>query len=228
MDHLTAKIDATLAVLRRAEAVGHVALASSLSAEDMVIMDLIARHRLKIDIFAIDTSMLHDETLALIDEAQSQYDLPIAIYRPDDEDVEAYIIAHGKHAFYESLELRHACCDIRKVAPLQLALAGRDGWITGQRRTQGVTRSNLEAVEADTKFGIAKFNPLADWTWDEVLAYVEAHDVPINPLHSRGYPSIGCATCTRAIRPGEDPRAGRWWWEQSQSKECGLHVGELA
>jgi phosphoadenosine phosphosulfate reductase len=224
MENLDAKVGFTLGVLREAEALGHVALASSLSAEDMVLTDMIARNALNIGIFAIDTGMLHAETLALLDQAQTHYALQIDVYHPKAQDTAAYIAAHGKHAFYESLELRHACCDIRKVAPLEQALVGKAGWITGQRRTQGVTRSDLAHREADAKFGIAKFNPLADWDWDDVMAYVKAHNVPINPLHARGYPSIGCATCTKAVRPGEDPRAGRWWWEQSDAKECGLHV----
>jgi phosphoadenosine phosphosulfate reductase len=228
MDNLDAKVDTTLDVLRAAEALGQVALASSLSAEDMVLMHMIVANKLGIGIFAIDTGMLHEETLALLAQAQTHYGTKIDVFCPNANETDAYIAAHGKHAFYESLELRHACCDIRKVAPLEQALVGKTGWITGQRRTQGITRSDLAHHEIDAKFGIAKFNPLADWDWDDVMAYVKAHNVPINPLHARGYPSIGCATCTKAVRPGQDPRAGRWWWEQSTTKECGLHVGEVA
>jgi phosphoadenosine phosphosulfate reductase len=227
MDDLEAKIDASLSILRHAANSGQVSLASSLSAEDMVITHLIATHGLDIGVFAIDTGMLHDETLGMIDKVRARYGIYIQIFRPNPKAIQAYVSANGSHAFYESLDLRHSCCAIRKVEPLERALLGLSGWITGQRREQGATRGQLESIEIDSARGIAKFNPLADWTWEEVVAFPKSNDVPLNPLHSRGYPSIGCAPCTRAIRPGEDPRAGRWWWENSQSKECGLHVKEL-
>jgi phosphoadenosine phosphosulfate reductase len=227
MDTLPAKIDATLVVLRQASVVGRVSLASSLSAEDMVLTHLIASHDLNIGVFAIHTGMLHRETLGMIDAVKRRYDLDIEVYYPNAAAVDAYVSGNGKHAFYESLDLRHACCGIRKVEPLERALKGLSGWITGQRREQGTTRGHLDHVESDTARGLAKFNPLADWTWEEVLAFAQGNDVPLNPLHAKGYPSIGCEPCTRAIRPGEDPRAGRWWWENSDTKECGLHVKEL-
>jgi phosphoadenosine phosphosulfate reductase len=227
MSNLAVKTQKLLARLREAAATGQVSLASSLSAEDMVITHVIATHYLDIGIFAIDTGMLHPSTLDLIETIRSRYGLYIQIFQPSAKAVQNYVSANGKHAFYESLDLRHTCCGIRKVEPLERAISGLSGWITGQRREQGTTRAELKHVETDVARGIAKFNPLADWTWDEVLAFANANDVPINPLHARGYPSIGCEPCTRAIRPGEDPRAGRWWWEQSDTKECGLHIKEL-
>jgi phosphoadenosine phosphosulfate reductase len=227
MTSLDLKTQQAISHLREAAKLGAVSLASSLSAEDMVITHLIATNHLYIGIFAIDTGMLPPSTLDLIETVKSRYGLYIQIFQPNARAVQNYVSANGKHAFYESLDLRHTCCGIRKVEPLERALSSLSGWITGQRREQGTTRANLEHVETDVAREIAKFNPLADWTWDEVLAFAAANDVPINPLHARGYPSIGCEPCTRAIRPGEDPRAGRWWWEQSDTKECGLHVKEL-
>ncbi len=199
--------------------------ATSLSAEDMVITDLIARHSLPIHITTLDTGRLHPETLGMIGEVKSKYGIDIEVMHPVAEAVEAHVATHGAFAFYESLELRKACCGIRKVEPLNRALSGRSAWLTGQRRDQAVTRVHLPEAEHDEARGMAKYNPLADWSWDDVLAYAARFDVPLNPLHARGYPSIGCEPCTRAIRPGEDPRAGRWWWEQADAKECGLHVG---
>ena len=199
--------------------------ATSLSAEDMVITDLIARHSLPIHIVTLDTGRLHAETLGMIGEVKAKYGIEIEVMHPVAEAVEAHVGAHGAFAFYESLELRKECCGIRKVEPLNRALSGRSAWLTGQRRDQAVTRVHLPEAEQDEARGMAKYNPLADWSWDDVIAYAARFDVPLNPLHARGYPSIGCEPCTRAIRPGEDPRAGRWWWEQADAKECGLHVG---
>jgi phosphoadenosine phosphosulfate reductase len=226
-DPLSEKIEHSVEVLRTAAAIGPVALASSLSAEDVVVLDLIVVNALPISVFTLDTGRLHPETVALIDESAAHFGIEIEVLRPNPEAVAAYVSAHGANAFYESVELRKACCGIRKVEPLNRALAGKAGWVTGQRRDQSVTRSTLAAVEHDDLHGIAKYNPLADWTWDEVMAYAKRRQLPLNPLHARGYPSIGCDPCTRAIRPGEDPRAGRWWWEQQDSKECGLHVTPL-
>ncbi len=227
MDQLPTKIEQTLAILRQASLSGQVSLASSLSAEDMVITHLIATHGLDIGLFAVDTEMLHPETLGMIDKVRARYGLYIQIFRPNSKAVQNYVTANGTHAFYESLDLRHSCCGIRKVEPLERALSNLTGWVTGQRREQGTTRGKLDPIETDTARGIAKFNPLADWTWDEVLAFAAANDVPLHPLHTQGYPSVGCEPCTRAIRPDEDLRAGRWWWEHSETKECGLHVKEL-
>lgn len=199
------------------------ALASSFGAEDMVLTDLIARHALPIAVFSLDTGRLHDETYALMDRVREHYRLPVELYYPDPQELEAYVRAQGVNAFYRSVELRKRCCAIRKSAPLARALAGRDAWLTGQRREQSVTRVDLELEEYDAAHELPKFNPLFDWTEDEVWSYVRSHGVPTNPLHARGYPSIGCEPCTRAIEPGEDVRAGRWWWEDPEHKECGLH-----
>lgn len=200
------------------------ALASSLSAEDMVITDAIARLGLPIDVFTLDTGRLNDETLALIVEAKERYGLDIEVKRPSEADVAAYVAVHGVDGFYESVDARKQCCAIRKVAPLNIALEGRGAWITGQRREQALTRGGLEEAERDDVRGLAKFNPLAAWEWSDVLAYAERFAIPMNALYGRGYVSIGCEPCTKAIRPGEDPRNGRWWWEAQSGKECGLHT----
>jgi len=202
----------------------NVALASSLSAEDMVITDVIARLGLPIAIFTLDTGRLHAETIALIDEAEARYGIDIERYRPSADAVAGYVDAHGLNGFYESVAARQACCAVRKVAPLNRALAGRDAWITGQRREQSATRAALSEAEHDAARGMAKYNPLADWTWGDVIAYAARFGIPMSVLYARGYVSIGCEPCTKAIRPGEDPRAGRWWWETEDSKECGLHT----
>jgi len=199
------------------------AFASSFGAEDMVLHDIIAKQALPITVFTLDTGRLPGETYALIDRVREHYGLPIEVYYPDARALEAYVRGNGINAFYRSVELRQGCCAIRKAAPLARALAGRDAWISGQRRAQSITRRDLAIEEFDAEHRLPKFNPLADWGDDEVWGYLRAHEVPTNPLHARGYPSIGCAPCTRAIEPGEDLRAGRWWWEQPEHKECGLH-----
>ena len=199
------------------------ALASSFGAEDMALTDMISKHALPIAIFTLDTGRLPGETYALIDRVREHYGLPIEVHYPDARALEAFVRANGVNAFYRSVELRQRCCGIRKTAPLARALVGRSAWITGQRRAQAVTRRDLAVEEFDGKHKLAKFNPLADWSDDDVWSYVRAHEVPTNPLHARGYPSIGCAPCTRAIEPGEDIRAGRWWWEHPEHRECGLH-----
>lgn len=221
---LAQKVAHTVAVLEQAAQIGHVRLASSMSAEDVVLIALIAKHGLNISIFAIDTLMLHADTVAQIERVASHYGVAIDTLYPRDEDVAAYIKDHGKHAFYESLELRLACCHLRKVVPLEQALKGVDGWVTGQRREQAQSRADLAEVETDTVRNIAKFNPLAAWTWAEIAAFVADNDVPISPLYDRNYVTIGCDACTRAVRPGEDARAARWWWEDASAKECGLHI----
>jgi phosphoadenosine phosphosulfate reductase len=200
------------------------ALASSLSAEDMVITDVIARLKLPIDVFTLETGRLHDETLALVGNTEAKYGLKIALEKPDPKAVEDYISAYGRDGFYEGVPQRKACCNIRKVIPLARALDGRDAWITGQRREQAVTRGQLSEAERDEDRRMDKYNPLADWSWADVHAYAARFDIPMNPLYQRGYVSIGCEPCTKATRPGEDPRAGRWWWESQDSRECGLHV----
>ena len=215
---------AATALLRRA-AVEHApaALASSFGAEDMVLIDLLAAAALPITVFTLDTGRLPEETHALIDRVRNLYRLDIDIYFPDAPALEPFVRSHGINAFYESPLLRERCCAIRKTEPLARALAGKQAWITGLRRGQSITRRAIAVEEFDALHGIAKFNPLADWTRDDVWSYVKAHRVPYNALHDRGYASIGCAPCTRAIEPGEDERAGRWWWEHPERKECGLH-----
>jgi len=207
------------------------ALASSLSAEDMVITDAILRHGLGIEIFTLDTQRLHADTLNVIAAIRKRYGYDMRVFRPEPEAVTEYVVKFGRDAFYESAELRKRCCHIRKVEPLNRALEGKEAWISGQRRDQAVTRSELKVQEYDAARGKVKFNPLADWSEDEVWTYIRAFDVPYNALHDQGYRSIGCAPCTRPTVAGEDVRAGRWWWEQPEARECGLHVepdGRLA
>ena len=197
--------------------------ASSFGAEDMVLLDLIARARLPIRVFTLDTGRLPQETHDLIDRSRAHYGIAIHIYTPQADAVESFVREHGTNGFYNGLELRQQCCSIRKREPLRRALSGARAWITGLRRAQGVTRDAVAVEEHDATHGLPKFNPLADWGEGAVWAYLRAHRVPWNALHDRGYPSIGCAPCTRAIQPGEDIRAGRWWWERPDQKECGLH-----
>jgi phosphoadenosine phosphosulfate reductase len=203
------------------------AFASSFGAEDMVLLDLIAREFRGIEVFTLETGRLPQATQDLIAEANARYAIPLHIYYPNPAAVEDYVSTRGLNAFYESVENRKACCAIRKVEPLRRALAGRRAWLTGLRRDQAASRNNLTESEFDATHGITKFNPLIDWTAEDVWAYLRSNGVPYNALHDKGYPSIGCEPCTRAVKPGEDPRAGRWWWEgQAGQKECGLHVGD--
>jgi phosphoadenosine phosphosulfate reductase len=203
---------------------GTLALAWS-GAEDVAVLDMMWRiDPARTRVFTLDTGRLNPETYALIDEVRAKYGIPIDILFPDTKAVEALVREKGVNLFYHSIENRKACCQVRKVEPLNRALAALDGWITGLRRSQSVTRGRLEKVEIDPAHGlIAKVNPLADWTTAQVFEYMAANQVPKNRLHGQGYPSIGCAPCTRAVKPGEDERAGRWWWEDPASKECGLH-----
>jgi phosphoadenosine phosphosulfate reductase len=200
------------------------ALASSFGAEDMVVLDLIARDGLGIEIFTLDTGRLPKETHALIADVRKRYGLRINVFQPWPDSVEAYIEQHGVDGFYEGVEQRKACCAVRKVEPLSRALARKKAWITGLRREQSDTRAELPDNEFDAVHGLWKFSPLADWTEDDVWAYLRGNRIPYNSLHDKGYPSIGCEPCTRAVKKGEHPRAGRWWWEQDGArKECGLH-----
>lgn len=225
LDPLDATIRHTHDVLAESvERHAPVTLASSMGAEDMVLIDLVARGRLPIDIFVLDTGRLHDETYALIQETRTHYGLPIKVFAPDQKALEAYLGAHGPNGFYQSIDLRKSCCAIRKVEPLRRALAGYGAWVTGMRRAQSVTRTDIPDHEWDEANGLEKYNPLAAWSTDDVWRYIRAHDVPYNPLHDQGFASIGCGPCTRAVGPGEDERAGRWWWEDPDSRECGLHV----
>jgi len=196
--------------------------ACSFGAEDMVLVDAIAAHARKIEIFTLDTGRLPEETHALLETVRDKYPVAIRTYFPDRAAVEAWVEQNGPNAFYKSVAQREQCCGIRKIEPLRRALAGKKSWVTGLRREQSAARQTLERESWDAANGLIKINPLLDWTNDDVWDYIKAHDVPYNALHDRGYPSIGCAPCTRAIQPGDDIRAGRWWWEAS-SKECGLH-----
>ncbi len=201
----------------------NVALANSLGAEDMVLMDMICKDNLPISIFTLDTGRLNEETYAVLAQAQQHYERAIDIMSPDFALLQPWVSEHGINAFYDSVENRKACCQIRKLEPLARALNGKDAWITGLRAAQSVTRQNMDWEEFDTLNNLPKFNPLIEWSEKEVWAYIDLNQVPYNALHDRFYPSIGCAPCTRAITPGEDVRAGRWWWENPETKECGLH-----
>jgi phosphoadenosine phosphosulfate reductase len=198
--------------------------ASSLAAEDMVLTDLILKGQYDIGIFSLETGRLHKETLDMLEKVKAHYGYDIAVYKPQAEAVEAYIAQNGLNAFYDSVEMRKECCRIRKVEPLGRALLGNKAWVTGQRRAQAATRGSLMVEEDDAAHLMTKFNPLADWSEEDIWNYIRDNGVPYNALHDQGYPSIGCEPCTRAIEPGEDVRAGRWWWENPESKECGLHV----
>jgi phosphoadenosine phosphosulfate reductase len=197
--------------------------ASSFGAEDMLVLDLIARASLPIRVFTLDTGRLPQETHDLLDRARSHYRIAIDVYAPQADRVQAFVREHGTNAFYASVELRQQCCSLRKSEPLRRALAGAGAWITGLRRAQAVTRQEVGVYEFDSVHGLPKINPLADWSQEDVWHYLRERRVPWNALHDRGYPSIGCAPCTRAVQPGDDIRAGRWWWERPDQKECGLH-----
>ncbi|MBD8654465.1 phosphoadenylyl-sulfate reductase [Oxalobacteraceae sp. CFBP 13730] len=225
MSDLHRRVAETSAILERiARDFTPAVFASSLAAEDMVLTDLILKAELPIAIFSLETGRLHAETLAMIDRVKDTYDYDIALFRPDPLAVERYVTQNGLNAFYESVDMRKECCRIRKVEPLGRALAGKRAWITGQRRAQSATRAELAVQEDDLSHAMQKFNPLTDWSEENVWDYLRSNNVPYNALHDRGFPSIGCEPCTRAVQPGEDVRAGRWWWENPESKECGLHV----
>ncbi len=222
---LTAKIDDVKQILANIiSAYMPATLASSYGAEDMVLMDLICKFASEIEIFTLDTKRIPQETYKLMQQANLHYKQKVAVYFPDSADVEAYVSEKGLNAFYDSVELRKQCCDIRKVRPLKVALTGKKAWLTGMRRAQAVTRREIPVSERDDDHGLQKFSPLIEWSDNDVWTYIRAFDVPYNALHDKGYASIGCEPCTRAITVGEDVRAGRWWWENPASKECGLHV----
>ncbi len=201
-----------------------VTFANSLGAEDMVLVDLIQKNKLNVEIFSIYTGRLPSETYNFIQKVEEKYQFKIKIYFPNQEKVESYVNSNGINAFYNSLDLRKSCCGIRKVEPLNRALKGKKAWITGMRQEQSQTRSTLKEEEFDEAHQSQKLNPLSSWSELEIWAYIKTQDVPYNALHDQFYPSIGCAPCTRAISEREDIRAGRWWWEDPQNKECGLHV----
>jgi phosphoadenosine phosphosulfate reductase len=212
--------------LSLAAELGRAVFTTSLGIEDQVIAAAIGMGCLDIEVATLETGRLFSETLSLIDETEDRFGLRIRRFQPEQVDVDAYAAQYGLNGFYESVEARHACCHVRKIKPLARALDGATVWVTGLRRSQSGNRASTPFVEYDAERRLIKVNPLADWSLDEINAYVEEHAVPTNPLHKRGYPSIGCEPCTRAIRPGEPERAGRWWWENDEKRECGLHVPE--
>lgn len=223
------KIDAAISLLQEIEQdYSPAALATSFGAEDMLLTHLVVKHAPAIDIISLDTGRLPAETYKLMQQVHDSYGDVVNIFSPNAVQLQEFVRANGPDAFYNSVDLRKSCCGVRKIEPLRRALEGKKAWITGLRREQSVTRTDITIKEDDQMFGIPKFNPLLDWTDQEVWAYLRRFDVPYNELHERGFPSIGCAPCTRAISDGEDIRAGRWWWENPETKECGLHVAKLA
>jgi phosphoadenosine phosphosulfate reductase len=220
------KAEAALDLLVEAAATPGAVLANSLSAEDMVLTDLVVRAGLPVRVVTLDTGMLPQASHDVLHRANAHFGIEIEVFAPDPSDVAAFVAAQGSaYSFYDSLEARKACCGLRKLVPLDRALAGASSWITGMRREQAESRAELETRAFDQARGLAKYNPLADWTWSDVLDYTSTWEVPVSALYQRGYVSIGCDPCTRALKPGEHPRMGRWWWEtDATSKECGLHV----
>jgi len=203
-----------------------ISIASSFGAEDVALIDMAVRIQPQVRVFTLDTGRLHQETYDVMEAIRIKYEIPIEVYFPNAERVETMVREKGLNLFYGSIDNRKMCCGIRKVEPLKRALSTVSAWLTGQRREQSITRGRLQKVEWDAEHsgGIAKINPLADWNRDQVWDYIKKNNVPYNVLHDRGFASIGCAPCTRAIQKGEDERAGRWWWETPENKECGLHI----
>jgi phosphoadenosine phosphosulfate reductase len=202
---------------------GQIVFSSSLGQEDQLLTDVIFKNNIPVKVFTLDTGRLFNEAYELLDRTIARYKKPVHVYFPDAADVEAFVADKGINSFYESVENRKACCFIRKVKPLNRALEGAKVWITGLRAEQSENRHDMKMVEWLSDRNMYKFNPLIHWTYEEMISYIKEFNVPYNPLHDKGFISIGCAPCTRAIEPGEDARAGRWWWEASH-KECGLHV----
>ncbi len=201
-----------------------VAIASSFGAEDVILIDMAARNVSEPRIFTLDTGRLPQETFDLMEKVRKKYDIEIEVFFPSRRKIEEMSKVNGVNLFYDDVELRKKCCQIRKIEPLNRALSGLSAWICGLRKEQSPTRSDISKVEVDKAHGgIPKINPLADWSTEQVWDYIKENSVPYNSLHDKGYPSIGCQPCTRAVRPGEDIRAGRWWWESPELKECGLH-----
>ena len=217
------RIAEAVALLRDAAATGAAVFSTSLSIEDQVLTDLISREAPSIAIFTIDTGRLPDETYQVLAETEARYRLRIEVLFPPTEAVESFVRINGINGFRNSVSQRKHCCEVRKVLPLRRALAGRSAWVTGLRRAQSATRTDMAARAFDAQYQLEKFNPLINWSDADIAAYAQTHQLPTNALHAKGYPSIGCAPCSRAIEPGEDIRAGRWWWESPDSKECGLH-----
>jgi phosphoadenosine phosphosulfate reductase len=202
---------------------GRVTFSTSLGIEDQAVLNGIAASRAAIDVFTLDTGRHFPETLETLEASENRYGIKIRVMFPDAREVEELVARDGIFGFRLDVENRKACCDVRKVRPLKRALAGAAGWVTGLRREQSAGRAHVPFAAWDAENGLVKLNPIADWSLEQLEAYVAANNVPVNPLHARGFPSIGCQPCTRAIKPGEDIRAGRWWWENEDGKECGLH-----
>jgi phosphoadenosine phosphosulfate reductase len=202
------------------------AFSTSLGAEDQVVMDMLSKTKIPVKVFTLDTGRLFPETYDIIDKTSQHYGNPIEIFFPDRENIENMVKSKGVNLFYESPENRKLCCYYRKIEPLSRALAGMDAWITGIRKDQTLSRFETKLVEWDEGNGLIKINPLFNWTEKMVWDYIRQYNVPYNSLHDKGFPSIGCQPCTRAVKPGDDPRSGRWWWEDQGPKECGLHVKE--
>lgn len=203
-----------------------IAFSTSLGAEDQVIMDLLAKTGIPVKVFTLDTGRLFPETYDTIDKTSQHYGIPIHVFFPDRENIENMVNTKGINLFYESLENRKLCCHLRKIEPLNRALSGMEAWITGIRKDQTLSRFETNLVEWDESHGLVKINPLYKWTDKLVWDYIHQYNVPYNPLHDKGFPSIGCQPCTRAVKPGDDIRSGRWWWEDQGPKECGLHRQE--
>lgn len=217
------KVAGSVALLREAiDRFGRVVYSSSLGLEAVVLTDLIWGNDLPIDIFTVDTGRLPEATLDLIARQERKYGRSIRVYYPQAANVEQYVAANGINGFYNSLEQRQRCCHIRKVEPFNRAVAGYNAWVTGVRHEQSTVRASTQAIELDERNGIHKISPLLAWTSADIWSYVRANRLPYNPMHDSGYPSIGCAPCTRAVEPGQDERSGRWWWESADSRECGL------
>jgi phosphoadenosine phosphosulfate reductase len=211
------------------QSAGHsIVFTTSLGIEDQVVTDALVSALPSARIVTLDTLRLFDETVDLIEETEARYGISIERFLPEPSAVDQFVATYGMNGFYESVEARHACCGIRKVEPLGRALAGADIWITGLRRGQSAARGSVPFAEWDADRELLKINPLADMSLEDIRLRVAERSIPVNPLHLRGYPSIGCAPCTRAIKPGEDERAGRWWWERDEQRECGLHVAGAA
>jgi phosphoadenosine phosphosulfate reductase len=202
---------------------GKVVYANSLGAEAMVLTDIIFTDVPGIDVVSIDTGRLPEETYELLEKIQRRYKKPIRVLYPDGAAVEQLVSTQGINAFFHSQEARLACCNVRKIVPFKRVIQGYAAWVTGVRREQSKTRSEGQSIEWDAQHGLQKISPLLDWTEEQIWAYIRARKLPYNSLHDKQYPSIGCAPCTRAVLPGEDNRAGRWWWENAESRECGLH-----
>ena len=204
--------------------ISHFALASSMGAEDQVLTYIFTQLNAKARIFSLDTGRLHQETYSVMSKSMQKYGFCYEVLFPNRVAIEETVSKYGPNFFYESIENRHLCCNIRKVEPLKRKLSELDGWVTGLRRQQAVTRTHLPKIEWDDANNMVKLNPLADWSEEQVWQFIQEHQIPYNVLHDKGFASIGCAPCTRAIAKGEDIRAGRWWWENPEQKECGLHV----